>query len=375
MSARWALTSLRGFGEVAVWRTGRRIPVRPSRPLGGIFGSRGSPDGWRTVPLSRSRTSPSPAATRFLNGTPQRPRASRCRTGYEIVATVGVPAIRAKSIRQTQRLIELADAAHIPVAAPRDPSHCGGTITLEVPNGLRVTRVLADRDVLVDFRPGAGIRVSPHFYTATELVTFFEELDRASTTTRLAPGGKSRRLRTEGRSPATRPRRDPGVVSQRLDSRQFVGRARSRFSESANSSSPPRLEPPMREAIEAFEQDFAQWDLHLPADAITTKRGGQIRDAGWSIRYNFGTDARGEYLDYYATGHEVVDNPPGDDLHVRIYASGERVALPTVLEAYMYGRLTPHGELERARCNMRTNSGGPRRRPRRPAASPPRQSL
>ncbi len=114
----------------------------------------------------------------------------------------------------------------------------------------------------------------------------------------------------------------------------------------------------MREAIEAFEQDFAQWDLHLPADAITTKRGGQIRDAGWSIRYNFGDDARGEYLDYYATGHDVVDNPPGDDLHVRIYESGERVALPTVLEAYMYGRDPTWEELERARRKYEDELGG-----------------
>jgi kynureninase len=127
-------------------------------------------------------------AFRFLNGTPNVPGLYAARSGYEIVAAVGVPAIRAKSIRQTQRLIELADAAHITVAAPRDPAHRGGTITLEVPDGQRVTRALADRDVLVDFRPGAGIRVSPHFYTTDgELETFFDELDLASAAARSAP--------------------------------------------------------------------------------------------------------------------------------------------------------------------------------------------
>jgi hypothetical protein len=105
----------------------------------------------------------------------------------------------------------------------------------------------------------------------------------------------------------------------------------------------------MREAIEAFEVDFAHWDLHIPEDAVEAKRGGQIREAGWSLRYNFGRDARGEYLDYYAVGRDVQDDPPADDLHVRIYEGGERVALPTVLEAYMYGRDPTWEELERAR--------------------------
>ena len=118
----------------------------------------------------------------------------------------------------------------------------------------------------------------------------------------------------------------------------------------------------MRKAIEAFEGDFAQWSLHLPEDAIAAKRGGQIREAGWSLRYNFGRDSHGEYLDYYAVGREVVDDPPSDDLHVRIYESGERVALPTVLEAYMYGRDPTWEELERARKKYedQLESGEPR---------------
>jgi kynureninase len=120
-------------------------------------------------------------AFRFLNGTPNVPALYAARAGYEIVDEIGVDAIRAKSVRQTQRLIELADAARIGVAAPRNPADRGGTVTLEVPNGLSVTRLLASRDVLVDFRPGAGVRVSPHFYTTDEeLDVFLQELTRAS---------------------------------------------------------------------------------------------------------------------------------------------------------------------------------------------------
>jgi kynureninase len=120
-------------------------------------------------------------AFRFLNGTPNVPALYAARAGYEIVNQVGVEAIRAKSLRQTQKLIDLADAAAIGVAAPRNPAERGGTVTLQVTNGPSVTRLLAARDVCVDYRPGAGIRVSPHFYTSDEeLDVFFEQLARAT---------------------------------------------------------------------------------------------------------------------------------------------------------------------------------------------------
>jgi kynureninase len=39
---------------------------------------------------------------------------------------------------------------------------------VDVPNGYEVTKELLRRDFLVDFRPGAGIRMAPHFYTKDE---------------------------------------------------------------------------------------------------------------------------------------------------------------------------------------------------------------
>jgi kynureninase len=107
-------------------------------------------------------------AFRFLNGTPNVPALYSARSGYEIVNEIGVPAIRAKSVRQTQRLIELADEAGIRINTPRDPKRRGGVVILDVPNGYEVTKELARREVLVDYRPGAGIRVAPHFYTTDE---------------------------------------------------------------------------------------------------------------------------------------------------------------------------------------------------------------
>lgn len=102
----------------------------------------------------------------FLNGTPNVPAMYSARSGYEIVNQIGVEAIRAKSIRQTELLIVLADAAGLTVRSPRDPEGRGGTVILDVPNGREVTAELGRKQILVDFRPGAGIRIAPHFYTA-----------------------------------------------------------------------------------------------------------------------------------------------------------------------------------------------------------------
>ncbi len=107
-------------------------------------------------------------AFRFLNGTPNIPALYAARAGYEIVAEVGVERIRAKSVRQTERLIDLAEEAGFRVNCPKDARRRGGTVVIDVPDGEAVTRELARREVLADYRPGAGIRVAPHFYTKDE---------------------------------------------------------------------------------------------------------------------------------------------------------------------------------------------------------------
>jgi kynureninase len=109
-----------------------------------------------------------PDAHRFLNGTPNIPGLYAARSGYEIIGEVGVENIRAKSIRQTSRLIALAEEAGYPVNSPEDSSQRGGTVTLDIPNAYEVTQELLRRDFLLDYRPGAGIRIAPHFYTKDE---------------------------------------------------------------------------------------------------------------------------------------------------------------------------------------------------------------
>ena len=107
-------------------------------------------------------------AFRFLQGTPNIPGMYAARSGYEIINEVGVENIRAKSMRQTSTLMELALEAGFRVNSPKDPAQRGGTVTVDVPNGYEVTQELLRRDFLLDYRPGAGIRVAPHFYTKDE---------------------------------------------------------------------------------------------------------------------------------------------------------------------------------------------------------------
>ena len=103
---------------------------------------------------------------RFLHGSPAVPALYAARSGYDVINEIGIERIRANSVRMTTRLIELADAAGLTVTSPRDSARRGGTVTVGVEEGAAVVAELARRNVLVDFRPGAGIRISPHFYTA-----------------------------------------------------------------------------------------------------------------------------------------------------------------------------------------------------------------
>jgi len=112
-------------------------------------------------------------AYRFLNGTPQVACLYAASPGLEIHREVGVEAIRRKSMRLTARIYEGARGRGWRVCAPEDPARRGGTVAVDAPFGEAVARELNARDVVVDYRPGAGIRIAPHFYNREE------ECDRA----------------------------------------------------------------------------------------------------------------------------------------------------------------------------------------------------
>jgi kynureninase len=114
---------------------------------------------------------------RFLHGSPAIPALYAAESGYDLINEIGLEPIRAKSIRQTTKLIDLADEQGWKVNSPRDVSQRGGSVVIDVPYAGEVVSELSERNVLVDFRPGAGIRIGPHFFnTDDELTAIIAEI-------------------------------------------------------------------------------------------------------------------------------------------------------------------------------------------------------
>ena len=109
---------------------------------------------------------------RYLNGTPHIPALYACQPGLDILNKVGIAAIREKSIRMTTRLIEGAKSRGWRVNTPENPAERAGTVSVECPHSHEVCRELLARDILVDYRPKAGVRISPHFYNCEEECDF-----------------------------------------------------------------------------------------------------------------------------------------------------------------------------------------------------------
>lgn len=105
---------------------------------------------------------------RYLHGTPAVAPLFAAQAGYAIVGRAGIENIRAKSIRQTSRMLDLAREHGFKVNSPLDPERRGGSVVINVPQGKAVAAELIRRKYMVDFRPGAGVRMAPHFYTTDE---------------------------------------------------------------------------------------------------------------------------------------------------------------------------------------------------------------
>jgi kynureninase len=109
-----------------------------------------------------------PNITRFLHGSPAIPALYAAQSGYKIINAIGVEKIREKSMRQTSYLIDLAEEAGFRVTSPREPERRAGTVTVAHDHAGAITKELIRREFIVDYRPGAGVRISPHFYTTDE---------------------------------------------------------------------------------------------------------------------------------------------------------------------------------------------------------------
>ncbi len=115
---------------------------------------------------------------RLLNGTPAVPALLAATVGYETVLEVGVENIRRHSVALTEGLRKKLSARGFTSPSPADAAQRGGTLTVALhseENGPAFVKALEERHILVDYRPGAGLRVSPHFYTRAEELSAFAE--------------------------------------------------------------------------------------------------------------------------------------------------------------------------------------------------------
>jgi kynureninase len=109
---------------------------------------------------------------RYLNGTPHIPALYACQPGLDILNQAGIEAIREKSMRMTARLLEGAKSRGWKVNTSENPAERAGTVSVECPHAYEVCRELLAREILVDYRPKAGVRLSPHFYNREEECDF-----------------------------------------------------------------------------------------------------------------------------------------------------------------------------------------------------------
>jgi len=107
---------------------------------------------------------------RFMSGTPNIPGLCAALRGLEIISEVGVDRIRERSLHLTARIVELAQTLGIELGSPPDPDSRGGHVTINPMNPERVGQELLENDFVIDCRPGAGIRIAPHFYNTVEEV-------------------------------------------------------------------------------------------------------------------------------------------------------------------------------------------------------------
>jgi kynureninase len=107
---------------------------------------------------------------RYMGGTPSVPALYAARPGQEIILEIGTAAIREKSLRQTHRIMELADGMGLKINTPREDARRGGMVCIDFDGAETVSKQLLKRRFMLDYRPSCGIRVSPHYYTTDDEV-------------------------------------------------------------------------------------------------------------------------------------------------------------------------------------------------------------
>ncbi|MFN2624601.1 MAG: kynureninase [Mycobacteriales bacterium] len=125
---------------------------------------------------------PAPGITRYLAGSPPVLAMTAVEAGVEVLARVGMTALREKSVALTDYVIALADAwlepLGVAVGTPRAVARRGAHVALRHADAWQITQMLITRyDVIPDFREPDIIRIGvPPAYT--RFVDGWDALDR-----------------------------------------------------------------------------------------------------------------------------------------------------------------------------------------------------
>jgi len=115
---------------------------------------------------------------RWGTGTPTIPGYMVAKPGHDLIKEVGVAAIREHNIGLTTRIAESALERNLTVNTPLEPGNRTGWIGIDFTNSAQVYDGLIRRRVFVDYRPGCGIRIGPHFYsTDDDIDALFDAID------------------------------------------------------------------------------------------------------------------------------------------------------------------------------------------------------
>ncbi|HLQ39015.1 MAG TPA: aminotransferase class V-fold PLP-dependent enzyme [Planctomycetota bacterium] len=107
---------------------------------------------------------------RFSTGTPNVPALFAGMAGIAALLEAGIDRVRQKSQRLTQLAFVEAQRLGFGIKSPADARQRGGHLAIDVPHGYAVCQALLAEDVVVDYRPDAGLRVAPHFYNSEDEV-------------------------------------------------------------------------------------------------------------------------------------------------------------------------------------------------------------
>ncbi len=167
-----------GPGAPAFLYVRRDLQEELMSPIWGWFGQR------QPFEFSMQYT-PAAGMAKFLAGTPPVLSMAMIEPGVDLLLEAGMGAVREKSLKQTEFLIEMIDARLAPLgvelSSPRDPARRGSHIAIRHPEALRIDLALIrEMNVIPDFRMPDNIRlgVAPLYTNYAELA---EAVERVAT--------------------------------------------------------------------------------------------------------------------------------------------------------------------------------------------------